>query len=541
MIAAGLGSVTRFKAGASLVGARGVHGLFGPIRESFAGAWQKGVTVDPLGSLASYAPVYACVTRISSDIAKLGIQLLMEAETGGILEKAPKTSPYWQVLRKPNAYQNRIQFIRGWLLSKLLFGNTYVLKVRDFRTIVTRLYLLDPRRVTPMVTPEGDVYYSLGGDDLARIPAGMVVPASEIIHDRAPTLWHPLVGVPPIYACALSGTLGLRIQQNSATFFHNMSRPSGMLTAPGTIDDATVARLKREWNSEYSSANLGKVAIAGDGLEYKAMSIAAEQSQLVEQLGLTAVDVATAYSMPAYKINQGQMPTNNNVQALDQQYYSACLQVQIEDIELCLDEGLAVPSGYSVEFDLEGLLRMDSATQMDVLSKGVGGAILKPDEARRRLNLRPVPGGDTVYLQQQNFSLAALDKRDAKEDPFATAKPPAPAPTTAPADAATTESAKAVELLLVKALDDIRASGERAAIAEQRSIEAETARQAAEAVAAEAQAQCAAAIAEADLAIQRAQQAQPVAAHEADDDQTLQKFAADLLARLAEAEVIDVQ
>lgn len=460
MIAAGLGSVTRFKAGSALVGGRGVHGLFGPIRESFAGAWQKGVTVDPLGSLASYSPIYACVTRISSDIAKLGIQLLVEQTEGGILEKAPKTSPYWQVLRKPNPFQNRIQFIRGWLLSKLLFGNTYVLKVRDFRTIVTRLYLLDPRRVTPLVTPEGDVYYSLGGDDLARIPAGMVVPASEIIHDRAPTLWHPLVGVPPIYACALSGTLGLRIQQNSTAFFENMSRPSGMLSAPGTIDETTAERLKREWNTMYSGANLGKVAIAGDGLEYHAMTIAAEASQLVEQLGLTAVDVATAFSMPAYKINQGQMPTNNNVQALDQQYYSACLQVQIEDIELCLSEGLAVPSGYSVEFDLDGLLRMDSATQMDVLAKGVGGAILKPNEARLRLNLKPVAGGDTVYLQQQNYSVAALDKRDGREDPFAAAKPPAPSPAPAaepapaPAPAAAADGATREALgLAAKAAD----------------------------------------------------------------------------------------
>jgi phage portal protein BeeE len=34
-------------------------------------------------------------------------------------------------LRKPNRYQNRIQFWEGWILSKLMRGNTYVLKVRD--------------------------------------------------------------------------------------------------------------------------------------------------------------------------------------------------------------------------------------------------------------------------------------------------------------------------------------------------------------------------------------------------------------------------
>jgi len=39
-----------------------------------------------------------------------------------------------------------------------------------------------------------------------------------------------------------------------------------------------------------------------------------------------------------------------------------------------------------------------------------------------------VAGGESPYLQQQNFSLAALAKRDAKLDPFsASSAAPAPA------------------------------------------------------------------------------------------------------------------
>ena len=45
---------------------------------------------------------------------------------------------------------------------------------------------------------------------------------------------------------------------------------------------------------------------------------------------------------------------------------------------------------------------------------------MTPNEARATINLPPVAGGDTVYRQQQDFSLMALSKRDAKEDPFAT-------------------------------------------------------------------------------------------------------------------------
>lgn len=431
MMAAGLGSMVT-KAAVSTTTFRGplseISGVGFP-REPFAGAWQRNYMPADTQTLASYSPIYACLDRISGDIAKLGIDLLQDDEEQGIPILAPKTSPYWTVLRRPNTYQNRIQFVRYWMLCKLIWGNAYMLKFRDERGMVNRLYLLDPRRVTPLVTPDGAVYYSISSDDLARIPSGLVAaPASEIIHDRGPTLWHPLVGVPPIFAAALSGTLGLKIQRNSTAFFGNQSRPGGVLKAPGSVDEPAAAKLRKEWNEGFQGPNAGKIALLTNGLEFEALSVVAEQSQTAEQLGISAVDVATAFKMPAYKLNQGAMPTSNNVQALNQQYYTDCLQGYIEDAELCLEEGLEVKSGYTIEFNLEGLLRMDSATQMEVLSKGTKSGLIKPNEGRKRLRLPRVNGGDTVYMQQQDFSIEALAKRDARADPFGKAESPTPAP-----------------------------------------------------------------------------------------------------------------
>ncbi|MEG7700666.1 phage portal protein, partial [Listeria monocytogenes] len=88
-----------------------------------------------------------------------------------------------------------------------------------------------------------------------------------------------------------SATQGSRIQKNSANFFENMSRPSGMLTGPGVIDDATAERLKREWEKNYSGQNIGRLAVLGDGLTYAPMTIAPEAAQLIEQLKWTVEDV----------------------------------------------------------------------------------------------------------------------------------------------------------------------------------------------------------------------------------------------------------
>ena len=417
---------------------------WGAIRESFAGAWQQNAIVaDPQHTLLAFSAVYACVTLIAADISKLRIKLV-EFKNGVWQETmSPAFSP---VLRKPNNYQTRIQFISQWVQSKLIYGNAYILKERDARGVVVAMYCLDPRLVKALVTDDGQVFYDVGTDRLLGRITSFTVPASEIIHDRAVCFFHPLVGIGPLYACGISATQGNRIQQNSARFFENMSRPSGMLTAPETIDDATALRLKAEFEANFSGANLGRLLVAGDGLKYEAMTIPAQQAQLIEQLRWTVEDVARCFHVPLHKIASDTGVKFNNMAAMNQDYYSQCLQEIIESIELLLDEGLGLTGGpqtLGVELDLEGLLRMDPVQRADVNQKGIAAGYLAPNEARATENLPPVTGGEEPMMQQQNFPLSVLAKQPA---PGST-PPPAPIadPNAAAAAAAAAQAAKSVE------------------------------------------------------------------------------------------------
>jgi HK97 family phage portal protein len=391
-------------------------GWFGIIRESFAGAWQSHIEIDAPRDILSYAGLYAPLTLIAGDIGKLRVKLT--AEGSGIWREVVRQNAITDILRQPNHYQTRNQFFEAWVLSKLLHGNAYILKERDPRGIVEKMHVLDASRVTPLVAPDGGVYYQVSADHLAGVGEQITIPSRDIIHDRMNCLWHPLVGVAPIYAAGMSATLGRKIQNNSANFFNNMSRPSGMLTSPNSIDDETAARLKQGWEDNYGGGNLGRLAVAGNGLEYKAFTIPAEQAQLIEQLEWTVKDIARCMQVPLFMVG-GPTPAGSTVEAETLRYYTQCLQRIIEEIESCLDIGLGLLAGQRTEFDTEGLIRMDSVAQIEVLSKAVGGGIMAPNEARRKMNLGPVDGGDTPYLQQQNYSLAALAKRDAQVDPFA--------------------------------------------------------------------------------------------------------------------------
>ena len=386
-------------------------GTWWRIFDAWPGAWQQDVVQIDESKVSSNWAVFACVTLIAGDIAKMPARV-MQFNSATLVWDPTIQRP---VLRRPNAYQTRIDFFKMWIFSLLLQGNTYVLKQRDAEDKIVALYILDPLRVTPLVASDGSIFYQLGSDNLSGIEQSVTVPASEVIHDRLHTLWHPLIGVSPIYACGVAAMQGHAIQQNSEKFFENMSRPSGILVAPGSISNDTAERLKTAWQDNYTGANAGKVAVLGDGLKYEAMTINAADSQLIEQLRFTGEMVCATFHVPPYKLGLGQMPTASNTGTLNQQYYDQCLQPITENMELRLEEGLELQFPFEVWMDESVLLRMDPATRLKAHSESVGGGWLSPNEARRNENMPPVAGGDTPYLQVQNYSLAALNRRDNSE------------------------------------------------------------------------------------------------------------------------------
>lgn len=396
----------------------------GPVVEGFAGAFQRSIVAESKENLLKFSPVYAAVSRISRDVSILRPMLMQPGPGTTTVEVKDAASPYMPLIKRPNPYQNWIQFLEYWIICKLLFGNSYAIKERDRRGIVVGLYPVDPRLARPMIAPDGEVYYAFSRDDLARIPDGAdMLPAEEVVHDRMCTLWHPLVGVPPIYAAAASGTHGIRIQTNAETFFKNMSRPSGILSHPQTVSPEQLKLLKQQMEEGFSGANLGRLMVTGGGATYTAMSVAAEQSQLVEQLKWTVEDVARCFHLPLHKLQTGQMPTFSNIGVLNTQYYDEALKPHIEAFERLMTDEVVMKNEYSLELDLSGLLRMDPKTRAETREIDMRAGALMINEGRAQENRPPVPGGNTTYLQQQNYSLEALAKRDAQDDPFGTAKP----------------------------------------------------------------------------------------------------------------------
>ncbi|WP_447044268.1 phage portal protein [Vreelandella sp. H-I2] len=389
-----------------------------PIHEPFAGAWQRGEE-ETQGTITAYPIVFACMSRIAQDVGKLPFQLRARDEGG--LWREVRNPAYSPFLRSPNSYQTPQQFREAWVLSRLQCGNTYGLKERDNRGVVTAIHLLDPRRVQVLVSNSGDIFYELATDTLNGIEEAVRVPAREIIHDREPTcLFHSLVGVPPLAAATIAASKNSKIDRSQSAFFGNFAQPGGILTAPAGMTDDDAKRLKKYWDENFSGKNSGKISVIGADMKFTSLAFNAVDSQLVEQVRYSDEQIAHAFGIPLWKIGLEQLPVGANVDGMNASYFAEALQARIEAMEACLGEGLGLPDQYRIEIDTTVLLRLDEQQQTEILRNLVGSGILAPNEARRRLNLPSVIGGDSPLMQQQNYSLEALARRDQGPDPFAT-------------------------------------------------------------------------------------------------------------------------
>lgn len=377
------------------------------ISEPFTGAWQKNVE-EKQGDLITYPTLYACIYRIASDIGKLPFSLRQRDKSGVWVEVS--NPAYDPVLRKPNGFQTPAQFREYWAITKLTQGNAYVLKRRDERGVVTSLYVLDPEKVLPMVSDSGAVFYQLRTDALNTLPEGypaenLIVPASEIIHDRCMTIHHPLIGVPPLAAAHWPALKNMKIMRSATEFFANNAQPGGLLTAPAGMNEEDSKAVQEYWAQNFTGNNSGKVAVIGADMKFTPFAMKSIDAQMVEQMRYSDEQICQPFGIPPFKVGIGTIPAGLGVDGLNQLYYSDALQTHIEHMELLLDDGLRITRPLGVELDLEALLRMDEGKRADVATKLVGGGVETPNEGRLRFNRSPLEGGDTVYMQQQDIPL----------------------------------------------------------------------------------------------------------------------------------------
>jgi len=386
--------------------------------------WQLGF--DPISGSGRSAMVEACVSAYSQTVAMCPGDHWRALTTGG--RERVTTSGLYRVLRQPNSYQSISDFLLNATRSLYMEGNAYALALRNARYEIAELHLMNPRQCQAHVSNAGDIFYSLGGNEIidSRIPPPLIVPARDVLHVRLHTPRDFLKGESPLTAAALSIAAGDAITAQQLGFYLNQARPSMVLTTDLPLDGAQTAALRERWNEQSRGLNQGGTPILTHGIKPEQLTTTGRDAQIADILKATEQNIALAFRIPLQILGIGGTPFAST-EALMQSWISTGLGFCLNHIEEALGrifELRGYPEEY-VEFDTAALMRSAFHDRVDAYARGVQGGIFEPNYARAEFGLPAVEFGDEPRVQQQVVPLSAAAAIPAA--PPSPASPPASA------------------------------------------------------------------------------------------------------------------
>lgn len=355
-------------------------------------------------NIASYRELYrtqpavrTCVDFLARNIAQIGLHVFRKIDTNN--RERVESSPLVSLLNAPlpPAYKITQYRFLSYLMSDLgIYNNTFWLKLKDKNT-VTGLYRLPPEYVAVYGKTLPQYYEIDMGDGVKRFEL------NDVVHILGYNPGDSVVGLSPIESLRRTLAEETAAGEYREGFWRTAARQSGIISRPLAApewSDTARDRFRQEFQSLYSgSGGSGKTAVLEDGMTWQATAFSARDSEYSAARKLSLEEVARAYFIPPPLIGILDNATLANVGEYHKQLYQDTLGPYLRMIESDLNSQLAPDFGDDdiyIEFNVDAKLRGSFEEQAAIFQATVGAPIVTPNEARARLNLPPLGGGDEL-------------------------------------------------------------------------------------------------------------------------------------------------
>lgn len=371
------------------------------------GSWSgEPVSVDNAMQLSAF---WACVRLISETIATLPIAVL-ERQADGSKAARPDHPLYALLHDSPNADQTATEFLEGLFLALLTQGNGYAEKVYSG----DRLTALQPLDAAAMVLhrdrDDGDLRYRFTDRGQAYD-----LPSDKIFHLKGFGAGGDLGLSPVAYA---RQTLGISIATEKAagSTFANGMRASGFFKFPKTLTEAQFEQARKVLVEPYSgSGATGKAGILDSGVEFQPVNLPPKDAEMLLSRRFNVEEICRWFGVPPVLVGhaaEGVTAWGSGIETLMGAWLTMGLRSFLVRFEMATRKRLIEPgerSRISVEFNVEGLLRGDSASRAAFISTMVQNGVFSRNRARALENepRDPSPLADALTVQS---NLVPLDK-----------------------------------------------------------------------------------------------------------------------------------
>lgn len=350
----------------------------------------------------SEATYYACMKVLSEGVAKLPIRIQQYTPEGGV--RIAREHRFYRMLHdKPNRYMTASVFWGNAELMRDDKGNSYAL-IDTATSGEPQLWPMNPDAVevyydnARRLDEQPDIYYRY------QTPQGLIIFSSEeVLHFKSHDTEDGLVGLSVRKRLSTTINGNMKAQQ-----FINSTIDSGMtskavLQYTGSMNDANVQQLVKEVGAYVKGegkSGASKLIPMPQGFSLTPLNMKLADSQFLELRQYTAMQIASAFGVKPYQIGDYTKSSYASAEMQQLSFLVDTLLYIVKQYEEELENKLLTPAeiaaGYHIKFDTSVLLRTEFKTMVETLSAAVSNFLMTPNEARAKLDLPAVEGGDQL-------------------------------------------------------------------------------------------------------------------------------------------------
>ncbi len=351
---------------------------------------KAGVRVTTKTAL-SISMVWSCVKILSESLSGLPLKLYEDVDGERLL--VSRKDGAQKLLRKPNPFMTRLNFLKFVVVNMALRGNAFALIERNRHGEPIGWIPLSIDLVT--IDTDEDLLYWVQPKDGKPFP----VSPENMLHFKIFSM-DGIVGLSPIEYQAETMGLAKAGQQWSARFMRKGGFTGGYVIYKEFLTDKQQTQVMARFPDvrKADADDIGKMAILQGGPTIVPAGISQKDAQFIESQQFQEEALAGIYGVPLWLANRAGKTSimGSNLEQQLTGFTTFGLKPYADAVEDELNDKLYGDSDRFVEFVLEGLQRADSAGCATLFAAALGGSggsgWMTINEVRRKENLPPLDG-----------------------------------------------------------------------------------------------------------------------------------------------------
>lgn len=352
--------------------------------------------------------VFRCVKLIAENLSKIDFKLF---KNGELIDN----HPILDLLKNPNPYQSKKEFIQDVISQKLITGNAYIESVYNDSSNEYQekpplfLYSVNPYFVTVKPGKDGlPASYIFGLNENKTIFTVNLNGKSNILHLKEFSPTNELIGTSPLKACAPDVDIISEGKKWNYNIIKNGGKVSGVLEAEQELSDAQYQQLKKFKDSMIGGNNNGGIPILGGGVKFTPIGLSPSDLDFISGIKASSQMIAFAYGVPYDLVNTDQAKYEN----LEKAYELLWDQAIEPNLIHLLDElnNWLVPrygEDLLLTYDKNniGAIQLKNNRKITALESV---SFMTINEKRLSIGLEPIDGGDQLLTELNKIPLSDI-------------------------------------------------------------------------------------------------------------------------------------